>query len=187
MPTAQRELKDTAKREVAMKRYALSIIFCALATSGAFAQTKLPVEGVWRVAERITPGTHPQAKGVTVTNRDPAPSLIIFTRGYYSEVYVTGGQPRTGFAPAKDPQNLTDAEKIARYEQWKPFTANSGIYEIKGSTVIRRAIVAKNVDVMTRETPNIQEFKLEGPNTLWLTPTPDQSATEPRVKLTRIE
>jgi hypothetical protein len=113
--------------------------------------------------------------------------LIIFTRGYYSEVYVTGGQPRAIVAPAKDPQKLTDAEKIALYEQWKPFTANSGTYEIKGSRVIRRAIVAKNVDVMTRRTPNIQEFKLEGANTLWLIPIPDQSATEPRVKLTRME
>ena len=32
----------------------------------------------------------------------------------------------------KDRQNLTDAEKIAFYEQWRAFAANSGTYEIKG-------------------------------------------------------
>jgi hypothetical protein len=47
--------------------------------------------------------------------------------------------------------------------------------------------VAKNVAVMTSGTPNIQEFKLEGPNTLWLIPTGDQAATQPRLKLTRVE
>jgi hypothetical protein len=170
-----------------MKRYALPLIFYALSASAVFAQTKSPIEGVWRVAERTTPGTHPRAKGATVTNKNPAPSLIIFTGGHYSEVYVTGRQPRAVIAPAKDPQNLTDAEKIARYEQWEPFTANSGTYEIKGTTIIRRPIVAKNVDVMTREKPFVQEFKLEGANTLWLIPTADESATEPWVKLTRLE
>jgi hypothetical protein len=48
-------------------------------------------------------------------------------------------------------------------------------------------MVAKNVAVMTRGTPTIWEFKLEGPNTLWLIPTGDLAATEPRIKLTRLE
>ena len=34
-----------------MKRNALSIAFCVLSASAAFAQTKSPVEGVWKVAE----------------------------------------------------------------------------------------------------------------------------------------
>jgi hypothetical protein len=171
--------------EVFMKRFVLSIIFCVLSASAAFAQTKTPVEGVWKVAEVVRPSSTPAEKGTT--NSNPQPGLIIFTRGYYSQVMVTGAQPRATVEPAKDPQNLTDAEKIARYDQWNQFTANSGTYEIKGSTIIRRVIVAKNVSVMTSQTPNIQEFKLEGPNTLWLTPTGDQAATQPRVKLTRVE
>ncbi len=170
-----------------MKPYALSIVFCVLAASAAFAQTKTPIEGVWKIAEVIVPGGNPAAKGVTITNTNPQPSLIIFTRGYYSVVNVMEPQPRAAVAPAKDPQNLTDSEKIARYEQWEPFTANSGTYEIKGSTLIRRAIGAKNVEVMTRETPTILEFKFEGPNALWLIPPPDRVATEPRTKLTRLE
>jgi hypothetical protein len=167
-----------------VKRYALSIIFCALTASTAFAQTKTPVEGVWKIAERIMPGTNSLGTGVATPNTDP-PSLIIFTRGYYSQTYEVGGQPRAAGAPAKDPQNLTDAEKIARYEQWRPFTANAGTYEIKGSTLTIRPIVAKNVNLM--RSSYVQEFKLEGPNTLWLIPTPDNATTEPRIKLTKLE
>lgn len=170
-----------------MNRRAVVILFCLLSARDALAQTKISIEGVWRIAERITPAGNPAARGIARTNTNPAPGLIIFTKGYYSEVYVTGGQPRPAFAPAKDPQNLTDAEKIARYAQWNPFTANSGTYEIKGSMLIRRPIVAKNVDVMTREMPTVLEFRPEGSNTLWLIPTADQSATEPRTKLTRVE
>jgi len=168
-----------------MKRYALSLVFCVLSASAAFGQTKTSVEGVWKVAEVVMPSRNPAEKAAT--NSNPQPGLIIFTKGYYSQVLVPGGEPRTAVEPAKDPQNLTDAEKIALFEQWRQFTANSGTYEIKGTTIIRRAIVAKNVAVMTSGTPNIQEFKLEGANTLWLIPTGDQAATQPRVKLTRVE
>jgi hypothetical protein len=172
-------------REVVMKRNALSIVFCVLSASAAFAQTKSPVEGVWKVAEVVVPAGNPTAKGTAITVSSPQPGLLILTRGYYSGVAVTG--PRVAAAPAKDPQNLTDAEKIARYEQWRPFVAFAGTYEIKGSTLIMRAIVAMEVEWMTRETPNIWEFKLEGSNTLRLIPTGDEAATEPRVKFTRVE
>jgi hypothetical protein len=167
-----------------MKRYALSIIFFLLTASGAFAQTKTPVEGVWKIAERILPGTHPLAKGVTPTNINP-PSLIIFTRGYYSQVYLGSAETRAAVERAKDPQNLTDAEKIARYEAWRPLFANAGTYEIKGSALILHPTVAKNPNQMNGRWPAV-EFKLEGPNTLWLIPTAE-SAIEPRIKLTRVE
>jgi hypothetical protein len=173
------------RREVVMKRYALPILFCALTASAAFAQSKSPVEGVWKIAELEFPSRNPAEKGSTVTN--PQPGLLIFTRGYYSQVLEMGAQPRAVVAPAKDPQHLTDAEKIARYEQWRLFGASSGTYEIKGSTLIKRAIVAKSIQVMTRGTPTIWEFKQEGPDTLWLIPTGDLSATEPRIRLTRLE
>lgn len=166
-----------------MKRFALSLVFCALSASAAFAQTKTPVEGVWRVAEVVVPGGSPAEKGTTITN--PQPGLLIFTRGHYSQLVVRGDKPRVAVGTAKDPQNLTDAEKIARYEQWRLLIANAGTYEVKGSTLIIRVIVAKSVDVMTRETPIEVTFKLEGPNTLWLISA--TVPTEPRYKLTRVE
>jgi len=84
--------------------------------SAVQSQTKTPVEGVWKIAEMLVPSKNPTEKGTTMTN--PQPGLIIFTKGYYSLLAVRGREPRAAFAPAKDPENLTDAEKIARYEQW---------------------------------------------------------------------
>ena len=148
-------------------------------------QTKTQVEGVWKVAEVLVPSKNPAEKGTTITN--PQPGLIIFTKGYYSLLAVRGSEPRTAFAPAKDPANLTDAEKIARYEQWSPFTANTGTYEVKGSMLQLHPIVAKNVEVMASGTPITWELKVEAPNILWLIPPSDRATTDPRVKLTRLE
>jgi len=170
-----------------MKRYALSIVFCVLSASAVFAQTKSPVEGVWKIAEVVVPAGNPAAKGTPITVSNPQPGMIIFTKGHYSGMAVTGPQPRAAVAPAKDPQNLTDAEKIARYEQWGPFIASAGTYEIKGSTLSLRAIVSKDVAGMTSETPQEWTFKLEGQDTLRLEPPAAQAATQPRIKLTRLE
>jgi hypothetical protein len=166
-----------------MKRYALTLVLFVLSASAAFAQTKSPVEGVWKIAEVIPASSNTTEKPTPITN--PQPALLIFTKGYYSVVAVTGRDPRTS-VDAKDPQNLTDAEKLAFYEQWRAFAANSGTYEIKGSTLTRRASVAKNVGVMSRQEPLAVEFKMEGPNTLWLLPRADRP-NEPRVKWTRVE
>ena len=70
---------------------------------------------------------------------------------------------------------------------WQPFAANSGTYEIKGTTLTRRALVAKNVAVMTNP-PAVGEFKLQG-NTLVLTnkSVAGQPASETRLTLTRVE
>ena len=167
-----------------MKRYALSIALCLLIASGGFAQTKTPVEGVWKIAERVVPGTNPRAKGVAITYKN-LPSLIIFTRGYYSQVYLSDDEPRAALPRPKDTQNLTDIEKIARYESWRPFFANAGSYEIKGSALILHPSVAKNPNQMNGRWPAL-EFKLDGPNMLWLIPA-TESSIEPVIKLTRVE
>lgn len=153
--------------------------------SAVQSQTKTQVEGVWKVVEVIVPPKNPAEKGTTITN--PQPSLVIYTKGYYSLVAVRGTQPRAASAPAKDPENLTDAEKIARYEQWNPLIANAGTYEVKGSTLLLHPIVAKNVEVMTSGTPITWELKVEAPNSLWLIPPSDRATTDPRVKVTRVE
>ena len=166
-----------------MKRYALTIVLSVLSASAAFAQTKSQVEGVWKVAEVIPPSSNTTEKPKSITN--PQPGLLIFTKGYYSVVLVTGENPRAAVEP-KDRQNLTDAEKIAFYDQWRAFGANSGTYEIKGSTLTRRPSVAKNVSVMTSQDAIVAEFKMEGPNTLWLMPSADRP-NDPRIKWTRLE
>jgi len=157
-------------------------LFLAVPTVG-FAQAGVAaasVEGVWRIAEVTTTGAN------AATNASPQPSLIIFARGHYAYLSVT--QPRAKYEAPKDPANLTDAEKIARYQQWNPFTANAGTYELSGTMLTRRPIVAKVVDVMTTNPPLVQELKLEG-NTLWLITksAAGQAPSETRFKLVRVQ
>ena len=170
-----------------MIRRALKTFICLLFVTNAAAQTPPSIEGVWRIAQRITPAGNLAANGVDVTQNNPAPSLLIFTKSHYSEIYETGGRPRPSVPPPANPQQLTDADKIAWYNQWRPFTANSGTYEISGSTLITHPMVAKNVDVMTRGTAIPLDVKFEDTKTVWLIPTGDFVSTEPRVKLTRLE
>ncbi len=147
----------------------------------AFSQgSTAPIDGVWKIAEVVTTGANP------ATNTSPQPSVIIFARGHYSWLSVGGTSPRKQSAAAATPGKLTDADKVARYEEWNPFTANTGTFEIKGSTLTRRTLVAKNVGVMSSTTPNAQEFTLEG-DTLWLTgPAPGDPKSQTRFKLTRV-
>lgn len=168
----------------------ISLFFTALVAfllfvHAAFTQTTNPVEGAWKIVEYVRPGKSSAVNDTTVT--DPQPSQFIFTRSYFSRMFVMEDRPRPAVAPVKDPQNVTDAEKIARYEQWKPFAANAGTYEIKGATIIFHIIVAKSVNIMTRGKPQTLELRLEGPNTILLIPTAEEAATEPRIKLVRLE
>ena len=162
-----------------------ALSFFLLLTCAGFSQTKSPIEGVWKIAEYIRPGKSSAEKDTTIT--DPQPGLFIFTRNYFSQTFVMGDRPRAAVAAFKDRQNPTDAEKIARYEQWRQFAANAGTYEINGSTIIFHASVAKNVNIMNRGGSHTLVFTLEDPNTLWLIPTAEESAIEPRIKLIRQE
>ena len=60
-------------------------------------------------------------------------------------------------------------------------------YEVRGSTLTRRPIVAKNVNVTTNP-PTTGEFQIQG-NTLVLTnkSAAGQPASETRLTLTRVE
>jgi hypothetical protein len=158
--------------------FALSVA----ATGQSRTVTPASLEGVWKVSEIVTTGAN------AATNRNPQPSVVIFARGYYSYMSVNGTQPRPKFGPAKDPAKLTDAEKIARFEQWNPFTANSGTFELKGTTLSRRSLVAKNEAVMTTNPPIVTEVQMEG-NDLWLIArsAPGQPASETRTRLTRLK
>src|SRR5688572_1168486 len=94
---------------------ALVIALClAVPTAGSAQESSAApsLQGVWKIVEMATTGANAS------TNSNPQPSLILFTKGHYSFLMVQGAQPRPQFAPAQDPNELTDAEKIARYEQW---------------------------------------------------------------------
>jgi len=148
-----------------------------LAVSTTFAQTKSPVEGVWKITVWVEHGD---------TNTNPQPAVFIYTKGYYS-VAMLMGPPRTDSIPNDMGREPSDAEKIGLFEQWKWFVCVSGSYEVKGSTIVSRPIVAQKTWHMNRQTPHQPtEFKLEGPNALWLTPGGAKKVGL-SMKLTRLE
>jgi hypothetical protein len=146
----------------------------------AHAQSKSPLEGVWKVAEvQVIGGQNPG------TQTSPQPGYYIFTRGHYSIMTIGGGKPRTAIPQGQG--TLTDAQKIERYDHWAPFVANAGTYTIKGNTVMTKPLVAKNEGVMQGPGQTL-EFKIAG-STLWLIakPATGQTGAETRTRLTRVE
>ncbi len=152
------------------------VLTASLSTASiALSQAKSPIEGVWKITQWIE-------RGDTINN--PQPSLFIFTSGYYSVAMLMS--PRTDSIRSDMGREVTDAEKIGLYEQWKWFVGISGSYEVKESTVVMHSIVAKTTWDMNRQT--LPEFKLEGSNTLWLIPTATGARKGGlRMKLTKLE
>ena len=165
-----------------MSRRALLLAVFVLLPVVSFAQqgAASPIDGVWTIAEITATGANP------TTNKSPQPSLLIFARGHYSWLNVNGTTARKQSPPLATPGKPTDAEKAARFDEWQPLTANTGTFEVKGNTLTRRLLVAKNVNAMSATTATVQQFKLDG-NTLWLTgPAPNDPKTEVRYRLTRV-
>lgn len=145
------------------------------------AQATPSLQGVWRVTDIVVTGAN------AATNKSPQPSLYIFTKQHYSIMTVNGAAARKNFGAPKDPLKLTDAEKIARFESWDAFTANSGTFQVSGSTLTTRPLVAKNPGVMAGP-PATREFRIQG-NTLTLIQksAAGQPVSETRTTLTRVE
>lgn len=133
----------TSARNIGMAAYVAVLCCWAFAPQAGMAQEPLTaksLEGVWRVAKVVQGG---------VVNTNPQPSLYIFSRGYYSALRVNGNEPRKQAPAPKNPTHLTDAEKIAFYDEWAPYAASGGTYEVRGNTIINHNMVAKMVKGMT--------------------------------------
>jgi hypothetical protein len=144
----------------------------------AFAQaspTAESLEGVWKVTKVVQAG---------VVNTNPQPGLLIFTRSYYSATRVTAGEARKQSPAPKDPANLTDAEKIAFYNEWAGYAASAGTYEVKGNTIINHNIVAKMVRGMTL-TEEAIILKFDG-NSFVASPKPGNPNSDRETTYTRI-
>jgi hypothetical protein len=152
--------------------FATVITTFLLTASTGFSQTKSTIEGVWKLTEWIESGD---------TNTHTQPGLFIFTKGYYSVAMVMA--PRGVLKQPERGRQLTDSEKIERFEYWKWFVGKSGTYEFNGSTVIMRPIVAKDAfDMKTGES----EIQFESSNTIWLIPGGAKKVGL-RMKLTKVE
>lgn len=127
----------------AVSRSLALILLATIPGQPALAQEKLTaksLEGVWKVSKVVTAG---------VVNSNPQPGLLIFTRGYYSATRVTASEARKQSPAPEDPAHLTDAEKIAFYNEWAGYAASAGTYEVRGNTLINHNILAKMVRGMT--------------------------------------
>jgi hypothetical protein len=111
-----------------MRRFAAALLITVSLVPTAFAQqaglTAESIEGVWKVTKVVQAG---------VVNTNPQPGLLIFTRGYYSATRVTASEARRQSPAPKDPAHLTDAEKIAFYDEWAGYAASAGTYEVRGT------------------------------------------------------
>lgn len=110
-----------------------------------------PFEGVWKVTEIVVTG----AGASTVSA--PQPSVFIFAKKHYSLMWVPGNTPRTLFKA----QVPTDEEKLAAFDS---LVASSGTYEVSGSTVTFRPIVARGPNTAFIN----EQFSIDG-DTLTLT------------------
>ena len=154
------------------------------------AQSKPSIQGVWRVIE-ITITDSPAGRQDPFdafpvgTHTSFQPELMIFTGRHYSRTTDTAAQPRPT-TPYKTPGKPTLEELLA---EWGPFAANAGTYEISGTTLTLRAIVAKNPRAQGEKNFTRLTVKLDE-NNLWLTPIDTQAGKIPNPvtsKYVRIE
>ena len=131
-------------------------------TITAWGQTAPSIQGVWRRVEVTVTNPNPApgalAKG---THTNIQPGLLIFTGKHYSVQIDGAAKPRPSFKVAAKPT----AEEMSAASG--PYTANSGTYEISGSTLTMRPMVAKNPDGQGKAT-NRATVKVEKDN-LWFT------------------
>lgn len=142
------------------------------------AQSRSPVQGVWKVLE--VSSRVPGADWTVAT--PPYLSIYIFTPKHYSYMFTPGAGPRRLFAG--DPNQPSDAEKVAAYDS---IVAGSGTYILEGTTLTMTAILHKNPNEMTGE-PLKYSVEIDS-NRLRMTIAnpPFAPGRERRIELTRVE
>ena len=156
------------------------------AMAGAQSPARQPLEGAWKVVEVVVTGDRAE------NTPNPQPGLFIFGQKHYSMMWIRGAQPR---APYKAEEPTTE-EKVTAFDS---FTANTGTYDVSGSTISIRPMIARSPNFMAGGSSQYQ-FRAEG-NNLWLTEKsadmryrvagkvvpPTRPPSETRLKLVRVE
>jgi hypothetical protein len=140
-----------------MKRavFGLVAVSFGLMSVGLAQQSKPGIRGTWKVVE--------VSGGNEGTNTSPQPGLYMFTDRYYSMMRITGTRPRPKF---ESNAKATDPEKVATYDA---LFAQSGTYEISGSTITTRPLVAK-AEFPVSGPPGKAEIKIDGNTLSWTAP-----------------
>ena len=156
-----------------MQRLFLSVFAVALPafTIGVRGHTEpASIQGGWRTVEVTVPGPN----GRTFTNTQP--NLTIVTAKHYSRVEIHAEGPRP---------ILADADKATADDlraAWGPFFAEAGTYEVAGTLMTMRPIVAKNPAAMVRGAYRTYTFKLAG-DTIWVTAQGSEKGPVDQVKI----
>jgi hypothetical protein len=145
-------------------------------------ETEPTIKGVWKIEEIETVGG--PEEGTII----PQGGILIFTDKYYSSVRDTAIEPR----PLWD---TTSPSAVAMAESLSTFGADSGPYELKGSTVMFRPSVCDMPNIMSGGSVRF-DYRLEG-DALTLVLKPGRLVipgikvnvdyTEERYKLKRLE
>ena len=168
-----------------MKKMLLLGVLLAGMPAMAGAESPKPMEGVWKVVEVV-------ATGARAENTANPPSLFMFGPKHYSMMWVRGGKPRAPYAG----EVPTSEEKVAAFDS---FVASTGTYEVTGSSLTVRPIVARSPNFMAGGSSQYQ-FRVDGTH-LWLTEKstdtryriagevrpPSAPASETRLKLERVQ
>ena len=117
------------------------------------ARSQPVLNGAWKIVEV----NRHDADGDHIM-KDMQPSLVLFQDGYYSIMALMTDEERPGIAEGETFGTLSD-EKLRAVVI--PFWANSGRYEIKGSTLFTTPIVAKSPSVMNGSSISYT-FRMEG-------------------------
>jgi len=111
--------------------------------------SKSPLEGAWLVVDvRFGSG------GEDIGAMSAQPGQFVFTQNRYAAVWVTQTEPR---ALSVNPWEPTRDEMVTHYQS---VAANSGTYEVSGSRITIRPIVAKNPNFPGGQLT--YEFRIEG-------------------------
>jgi hypothetical protein len=91
-----------------------------------------PIQGVWQISKI----TWQRTDSISV-NSKPQPSLYMFTKKYYSTVWIPTDEPRQSFSKAFEPttEELQDA--------FNSIVVNTGTYIITDSTLTIKPVVAR--------------------------------------------
>ena len=106
-----------------------------------------PLHGVWSMSTMT-----PADGGATIAPSQPG--VFIFPESHYSAVYSLGAEPRPTAAVAFTP---TSEEKVAQYDT---IIVNTGVYEVDGSTITFRPMVAKSAEFVGGEAT--MDFEING-------------------------
>jgi len=152
--------------------------------SQAKPSTSQSLKGVWKATAIEVTGANASV------NANRQPSLVIYTDKYFSVITLDGSvplPPRSQLTAPKDPNHLTDAEKLARYEAWLPVLAQSGTYTVKGNILVQHRLISKDPASMNTEGGPI-EFKIEGDKMIQITKSlPGQPVSQTHRTYVRLE